>query len=59
MIEKLPFLCDYILRNGAEVGQTKREILAHIGSVDEIIIQELPEIKTQSILSYLPLFCIK
>ncbi|CAO1302522.1 unnamed protein product [Diamesa serratosioi] len=34
-IEKLPFVCDYILRNGAEVGQTKREILAHIGSVDE------------------------
>lgn len=34
-IEKLPFVCDYILRNGAEVGPTKREILAHIGSVDE------------------------
>ena len=34
-IEKLPFVCDYILRNGAEVGQTKREILAHIRSVDE------------------------
>jgi len=34
-IEKLPFICDYILRESAEVGQTKREILAHIRGVDE------------------------
>lgn len=34
-IEKLPFICDYILRESAEVGQTKREILAHIRSLDE------------------------
>lgn len=34
-IEKLPFICDYILRESAEVGQTKREILAHICGLDE------------------------
>lgn len=34
-IEKLPFICDYILRDSAEVGQTKREILAHIRGLDE------------------------
>lgn len=34
-IEKLPFICDYILRESAEVGQTKREILAHIRGLDE------------------------
>lgn len=33
--DQIPFICEYILRNGAEVGQTKREILAHITSVDE------------------------
>jgi ubiquitin carboxyl-terminal hydrolase 47 len=33
-IEKLPFICDYILRESAEVGQTKREILAHIRGLD-------------------------
>lgn len=34
-IEKLPFVCDYILRESAEVGQTKREILAHMRGLDE------------------------
>lgn len=34
-LEKLPFVCDYILRESAEVGQTKREILAHIRALDE------------------------
>ena len=34
-LEKLPFVCDYILRDSAEVGQTKREIIAHIRSLDE------------------------
>ena len=34
-LEKLPFVCDYILRESAEVGQTKREILAHIRGLDE------------------------
>lgn len=34
-IEKLPFICDYILRESAEVGQTKREILAHIRGLDD------------------------
>lgn len=34
-LEKLPFVCDYILRESAEVGQTKREILAHIRNLDE------------------------
>lgn len=33
--EKIPFVCEYILRNGAEVGQTKREILAHLVQVDK------------------------
>lgn len=34
-IEKLPFVCDYILQDSAEVGQTKREILAHMRTLDE------------------------
>lgn len=34
-LEKLPFVCDYILRDSAEVGQTKREIIAHIRGLDE------------------------
>lgn len=34
-IEKLPFVCDYILRESSEVGQTKREIIAHIRGLDE------------------------
>ena len=33
--EQIPYICEYILRNGSEVAQTKREILAHISSVDE------------------------
>jgi ubiquitin carboxyl-terminal hydrolase 47 len=33
-LEKLPFVCDYILRESAEVGQTKREIIAHIRGLD-------------------------
>lgn len=33
-LEKLPFVCEYILRESAEVGQTKREILAHIRGLD-------------------------
>ncbi|CAH1708005.1 unnamed protein product [Chironomus riparius] len=33
-IEKLPLICEYILRESAEVGQTKREILAHIRGLD-------------------------
>ncbi|CRK93812.1 CLUMA_CG007339, isoform A [Clunio marinus] len=34
-IEKLPFVCDYILRESSEVGQTKREIIAHLRGLDE------------------------
>lgn len=34
-LEKLPFVCDYILQDFAEVGQTKREIIAHIRGLDE------------------------
>lgn len=30
----MPVVCDWILRNGAEVGQTKREIIAHLKTVD-------------------------
>lgn len=33
--DQIPFICEYILTYAAEVGQTKREILAHISSVDE------------------------
>lgn len=32
--EPLPFLCDWILCNGARVGNTKREILAQIATND-------------------------
>lgn len=32
--EKLPVLCEWIFRNGADVGQTKREIIAHLATVD-------------------------
>lgn len=32
--EKMPFLCDWILCKGANVGKTKREILAQIASID-------------------------
>lgn len=34
-LEKLPFICDYILQDFAEIGQTKREIIAHIRTLDE------------------------
>lgn len=34
-LEKLSFICEYILRESAEVGQIRREILAHIRGVDE------------------------
>lgn len=33
-MEKMPFLCDWILCYGASIGKTKREILAHIASID-------------------------
>lgn len=33
-LEKLPFVCDYILRDSAEVGQTKREMIAHMRGLD-------------------------
>lgn len=32
--EKLPVLCEWIFRNGADVGSTKREIIAHLSTVD-------------------------
>lgn len=32
--EKIPILCDWILCSDANVGKTKREILAHIASID-------------------------
>lgn len=34
-LEKLPFICDYIIRESAEVGQMKREIIAHMRQLDE------------------------
>lgn len=33
-MEKMPFLCDWILCNGASIGKTKREILAHISTIE-------------------------
>lgn len=32
--DKMPVVCDWILRNGAEVGQTKREIIAHLSTIE-------------------------
>lgn len=32
--EEMPFLCDWVLRHGASVGETKRQILEHIASAD-------------------------
>lgn len=32
--EKIPYLCDWIICNGATVEQTKRDILAHISKID-------------------------
>ncbi|KAJ6641819.1 Ubiquitin carboxyl-terminal hydrolase 47 [Pseudolycoriella hygida] len=32
-MEQLSFMCDWILRNGANVGQTKREIVAHLSTL--------------------------
>ncbi|XP_055533774.1 ubiquitin carboxyl-terminal hydrolase 47 isoform X2 [Wyeomyia smithii] len=32
--EKLPFLCNWFVRNGELVGQIKRDILAHLVSID-------------------------
>lgn len=31
--EKLPFLCTWIVRNGQQVGQVKRDILAHLATL--------------------------
>lgn len=33
-LEKMPLKCDWILRQGANVGQTKREIIAHLATLD-------------------------
>lgn len=33
-MEKMPLKCDWILRHGANVGQTKREIIAHLATLD-------------------------
>lgn len=32
--DKIVYLCDWILCNGASVGKIKREILAHIATMD-------------------------
>lgn len=32
--DKLPVLCEWIFRNGADVGSTKREMIAHLATVD-------------------------
>jgi ubiquitin carboxyl-terminal hydrolase 47 len=34
-IEKIPFICEYIVRHDADVATTKREILAHITQMDK------------------------
>jgi ubiquitin carboxyl-terminal hydrolase 47 len=33
-MEQLPYLCETILRNGADVGVAKREILAHVATLN-------------------------
>lgn len=33
-LDKLPFLCNWIVRNGQEVGQIKRDVLAHLAASD-------------------------
>lgn len=33
-VDKLPFLCNWIVRNGQQVGQIKRDILAHLVASD-------------------------
>lgn len=33
-VDKLPFLCNWIVRNGQQVGQIKRDILAHLATSD-------------------------
>lgn len=32
--DKIVYLCDWILCSGASVGKTRREILAHIATID-------------------------
>ncbi|XP_053690327.1 ubiquitin carboxyl-terminal hydrolase 47 [Sabethes cyaneus] len=32
--ERLPFLCNWFVRNGEIIGQVKRDILAHLASID-------------------------
>lgn len=32
--EKFPFLCEWIIKTGANVGQVKQEILTHIATLD-------------------------
>lgn len=32
--DKIPYICEWIFRSGADVGQTKREILEHISTLD-------------------------
>lgn len=33
-LDKLPFLCNWIVRNGQEVGQVKKDVLAHLSAAD-------------------------
>lgn len=33
-LDKLPFLCNWIVRNGQEVGHIKRDVLAHLATSD-------------------------
>lgn len=33
-VDKLPFLCNWIVRNGQQIGQIKRDILAHLATSD-------------------------
>lgn len=32
--DKTPFLCDWVFRNGAKVGDTKRDLLAYVSQLD-------------------------
>lgn len=33
-LDKLPFLCNWIVRNGQQVGQVKKDVLAHLATSD-------------------------
>lgn len=47
-MEQLTFMCDWILRNGANVGQTKREVIAHLATLGHDIQYENCRLRHQN-----------